>query len=102
MQIYLKKDILPQAEYNVIANIMNNLFENELKEISYMAKEAYMSINFFFNQEGMIISIEGYDSALKSSAQEIITKFKETVENLNNILKDYYKQRDNAASKKNF
>lgn len=98
LQIYLKKDILPQTEYNIIASIMNNLFENELQEVSYMAQEASMSINFFFNSEGMIISIEGYDSALKSSAIEIITKFKATVNDLNNKLKNYYQERNHIMS----
>jgi len=99
LQIYLNKHILPQSEYNVIANIMNNLIENELQEVSYMAKEASMSINFSFNSEGIIVSIEGYDSAIKASAQEIITKFKDTIEDLNNKLKNYYKERNNTIRK---
>ncbi len=90
LQIYLRKDILPDADYSVIAKIWNNIIENELKEVIYMAKEASTQINFNFNLEGMLITINGFSSALKSSAEEIIGKFKEVIENLNNKLCLYY------------
>lgn len=94
LQIYLKKDILPTAEYSVISSIWNNILENELQEVIYMAKEASMQINFYFNLEGMLITIDGFSSALKSSAEEIISKFKQTIENINNKLHNYYKIND--------
>lgn len=91
LQIYLRKDILPTADYSVISSIWNNILQNELQEVIYMAKEASMQINFYFNLEGMLITIDGYSSALKSSAEEIILKFKETISTLNNKLHNYYK-----------
>ena len=94
LQIYLKKDILPTADYSVISSIWNNILENELQEVIYMAKEASMHINFYFNLEGMLITLDGFSSALKSSAEEIILKFKETIENLNKKLEHFYRFSD--------
>jgi len=91
LQIYLKKDILPTADYSVISNIWNNIFQNELQEIIYTAKEASMKIDYYNNLEGILIVIDGFSSALKSSTEEILTKFKETIEKLNNTLHNYYK-----------
>lgn len=99
LQIYLNKDILPSADYTIISNIMNNIFENELIEINYMAKEASMKVDFYFNLEGLFISIEGYDSALKSSVIEIISKFKETVDKLSQKFKNYYNFVQSVVSK---
>jgi secreted Zn-dependent insulinase-like peptidase len=99
LQIYLNREILPKSEYSVVSNIINNIIEKELIEISYMAKEASMSVNFFFNLEGLVILIEGFDSALKSSTLEILTKFKETVEKLSLKFKNYNKHLISISSK---
>ena len=95
LQIYLNKDILPHAEYSVISYIWNNLFQNELQEIVYMAREASVNINFYFNLEGLSITIEGFSSALKSSSVEILKKFQETIE----VLKERLNNLENHPEK---
>lgn len=90
LQLYLKKDFLPNADYAVISEIWKNLIQNELQEIIYMASEASIHIDFRFNLEGLIITIQGFNSALKASTEEILRKFKETLQNLNEKLTNYY------------
>ena len=59
-QIYLNKNIKHHIEYETLAYIWNSIVENELKELSYMASEANVTIKFHVNNEGLYPSVSGF------------------------------------------
>ena len=102
LQIYLKKEFLPHHEYEVLSSIWYNMFENELRELSYMASETNLNTRLFFNYEGLYLNVNGFNSSLKSfmieltnvfrnlTTEDKLNKFKTQVEKITKELKNFY------------
>jgi insulysin len=75
-QIYLNKNIKHYVEYETIAYIWNSIIENELRELSYMAREANVHIKFHANNEGMYLSVTGFNLSLFNALSELVKLFK--------------------------
>jgi insulysin len=75
-QIYLNKSSRSFYEYEAIAYVWNSIIENELREISYMAREANVSFKFHTNNEGLYLSVTGFDYSMKNALIEIMKIFK--------------------------
>jgi insulysin len=106
LQIYLNKKILSNENYDLIASIWNSIFDNELKEIIYMASEANINLKLHFNMEGLYLEVSGFNSSLENAFVEILSNFKKLIHNKSKIenLPDKIKIQieDHMKSFKNF
>ena len=75
-QIYLNKNHKHYHHYETVAYLWNSIVDNELKELSYMAHEANLNIKFHVNNEGMFLSVNGFNNSLANALYEITKKFK--------------------------
>jgi insulysin len=75
-QVYINKNIRHHVEYDTIAYLWNSLIQNELQEISYMAKEANIDFKIHVNNEGFYISVSGFNHSIYNAIAELIKIFK--------------------------
>lgn len=85
LQIFTNKNFLEAKKYDTICSIWNAIFDNELKDITYMAGEANIQIRFFYNLEGIYFQVSGFNSSLKTVLYEVLNKFKSIIENSSSI-----------------
>lgn len=75
-QIYLDKTIFPFIQYESIAYTWNLVIEAKLKDIAYMAQEANVSFNLYFNAEGIMITIDGFSDSIHRTVELLLDEFK--------------------------
>jgi insulysin len=106
LQIFTNKNFLEAKKYDTICSIWNAIFDNELKDITYMAGEANIHFRFFYNLEGIYLQVSGFNSSLKTVLYEVLNKLKSVIENSNSIenLKEKLKVQieDHKKGYKNF
>jgi secreted Zn-dependent insulinase-like peptidase len=106
LQIFTNKNFLEAKKYDTICSIWNAIFDNELKDITYMAREANIHFRFFYNLEGIYLQVSGFNSSLKTVLYEVLNKLKSVIENSNSIenLKEKLKVQieDHKKGYKNF
>jgi insulysin len=70
IQFHLNKNFLHPYKYDVLSSLWKNVFQNELKNISYMATEAKLSQYIGFNYYGLYFRVYGFNSSLKAFVVE--------------------------------
>jgi len=102
VQIYLNKNFLPHYGYELNSSVWYSMFENELREICYMASEANLNSRLYFNYDGLYLSVNGFNSSLKVfmieltklfrnlSSEGKLNKFNTQVEKISKELRNFY------------
>jgi len=77
VQVYFNAmEFLPYREIETISYIWSSIFENEIREIKYMADLAKVDFNINFNYEGLIMTVTGFNSSIQPVLKELISLFK--------------------------
>jgi insulysin len=75
-QIYTNKSFRHHTEYETLAYLWNSIVQNELQEISYMAKEANVDFKIHVNNEGLFLSVGGFNYSIYNAIEELVKRFK--------------------------
>jgi len=77
LQIYFNaREYLTECETDTISHIWSKIIENALREINYMASEAKINFDFNFNNEGLKLSVNGFNSSIYPVFIELVKMFK--------------------------
>jgi insulysin len=75
-QVYINKSFRHHTEYETLVYLWNSIVQHELQEISYMAKEANVDFKIHTNNEGIFISVNGFNYSIYNTIAELVKKFK--------------------------